>query len=142
MEKIERVFLDSDVMLDYIANRQPFFDIAKRLFKLFFNLNIELVTSSIAIANAHYILSKQDGRIISKRKIDILLNYITVIPSEHSSVKTSFSNNFKDEEDAIQYFTALEYGGVKCICTRNAKDFPKGDIPVLSPIELIARLGN
>jgi predicted nucleic acid-binding protein len=140
MGRIERVLIDSDVLLDYLSARQPFFDDANTLFNIFFKKQVELYATSVAIANDHYILSKREGVESSRYKISILLANIQVLPTKHKAVATAFATRFKDHEDAIQYFTAIDSGKIDAICTRNIKDFPKGKIPVLSPPELTLRL--
>ncbi|MGB0429559.1 MAG: type II toxin-antitoxin system VapC family toxin [Bacteroidia bacterium] len=142
MEEIERVLIDSDVLLDYLAAREGFGEIARELFKRLFGIDKQLFTTAVIISNTHYLLSKQISKSRSQLAISNLLKRVHCIETAHQSLEKAFSGEFKDEEDAIQYFTAKAHGSIDCICTRNAKDFPKGDIPVLSPIELIARLGH
>lgn len=119
-----RVFLDSDIILDFLLKREPFFKEALNLFLLKEKNNFKLYTSAIIISNVYYISSKQFTGELAKQKIKELTSIIQITDSTKQSIYQAFESNFSDFEDAIQYFTAEES---KCtfFITRNTKDYKK-----------------
>jgi hypothetical protein len=57
-------------------------------------------------------------------------------------IRQSLKTDFKDYEDAIQYYCALSIPKIDFIVTRNTKDFKKSTVPVLTPNEAIGLLEN
>jgi hypothetical protein len=53
----------------------------------------------------------------------------------------SLHADFTDFEDAIQYFSALSNKNIKCIVTRNSKDFKKSKLPVMITGEFLGWTG-
>ncbi len=47
--------------------------------------------------------------------------------------------DFKDFEDALQFYSAME-SKQNVIITRNQRDFPKIDIPIMNPEEYLASI--
>lgn len=133
------VFVDTNVIIDLLAKRDPFYNESLQLFSLADSKQIELTVSALSLVNTHYILNDvmklKDARsIIGKFKvldesyslndkvIDLALNDL----------------NFKDFGDGIQYYTALE-SKANSIITRNSKDFKHSNIPVMSPKAFLAK---
>ncbi|MBP6323733.1 MAG: PIN domain-containing protein [Chitinophagales bacterium] len=119
-----KVFLDSDIVLDFLLKREPFFIEALQLFILKEKEDFKLYTSAIIISNVYYISSKQFPKPLIKQKIKELASIIQIVDSTRQSIYQSFESDFSDFEDAIQYHTALES---KCtfFITRNTKDYKK-----------------
>jgi predicted nucleic acid-binding protein len=119
-----KVFLDSDIVLDFLLKREPFFIEALQLFILKEKEDFKLYTSAIIISNVYYISSKQFPKPLIKQKIKELSSIIQIVDSTRQSIYQSFESDFSDFEDAIQYHTALES---KCtfFITRNTKDYKK-----------------
>ena len=119
-----KVFLDSDIILDFLLKREPFFIEALQLFILKEKEDFKLYTSAIIISNVDYISSKQFPKPLIKQKIKELASIIQIVDSTRQSIYQSFESDFSDFEDAIQYHTALES---KCtfFITRNTKDYKK-----------------
>jgi predicted nucleic acid-binding protein len=73
-------------------------------------------------------LKPEEARLIL-RKLKLL---VKVISLDDKIIGLSLNDSdFKDYEDAIQYYSALE-SEVSMIITRNLKDFQKSRIPVLT----------
>ena len=68
------------------------------------------------------------------RKLKLI---VQVLSLDEKIVGLSLNDNdFKDYEDALQYFTALE-NGVDAIITRNLKDFQKAKLPVMTASQFL-----
>ena len=131
-KNMNKIFVDTDVILDLLARRIPHFHFSAVLFTFAEMKKLELYTTPLIIANTFYILRKQLGNDSAKnalRKLRILLH---VIDSTESVIDKALNSDFSDFEDAIQYYTALEYG-IPVILTRNIRDYKKASIVVQTP---------
>ena len=129
---MNKIFVDTDVILDLLARRIPHFHFSAVLFTFAEMKKLELYTTPLIIANTFYILRKQLGNESAKnalRKLRILLH---IIDSTESIIDKALNSDFSDFEDAIQYYTALEYG-IPVILTRNIRDYKKASIVVQTP---------
>ncbi|WP_066831740.1 type II toxin-antitoxin system VapC family toxin [Rufibacter ruber] len=126
------IFIDTNVCLDLLAQREPHYTYAASLFTLADKGEIKLYVSSLSFSNLNYLLSRQYSmpearRILSKFKV-----LVKVLPVDDKVIELALHSNFKDFEDAIQYFTAIE-SGIKLLLTRNLKDYKKAEIQVQTP---------
>ncbi len=131
-KNMNKIFVDTDVILDLLARRIPHFHFSAVLFTFAEMKKLELYTTPLIIANTFYILRKQLGNESAKnvlRKLRILLH---IIDSTESIIDKALNSDFSDFEDAIQYYTALEYG-IPVILTRNIRDYKKASIVVQTP---------
>jgi predicted nucleic acid-binding protein len=133
-----KVFLDSDIVLDALLRRVPFYLPAINLMDLAHNNRINVYTSSVAFVNVNYFLNKAkiDNRIdvlIQLRSIVDIINIDAII------VDQALSSIFTDFEDAVQYYAAVS-AKVDFIITRNTKDYTHSDIPVLTAEQFLQTL--
>jgi predicted nucleic acid-binding protein len=128
---MDRILVDTNIVLDLLAKRKEFIVEAQELFTLSDKNELKLYVSSLTFANTYYILSQKmklnDARKIL-RKFKVL---VEVLPMDDKIIDLSLESDFKDFEDAIQYHTAIE-NGISIIITRNLKDFKTSRIPVLT----------
>lgn len=127
---MKKLFLDTNILIDIMAKREPYHESAIRLIHLAHRQELELYCSAISIATCDYIIRKQLSSAASKKAIRSLLEHITVIPTTHRSVQMASKSRFNDLEDAIQHYTAVEFGGIDCIITRNVRDYRHSLLPV------------
>ena len=129
---MNKVFVDTDVILDLLSERIPHFHFSAVLFTFAEMKKMELYTTPLIMANTFYILRKQLGNDEARsalRKLRILLK---IIDSSESIIDKALNSSFTDFEDAIQYYTALE-NGIKIILTRNLRDYKNADMIVQTP---------
>ena len=139
MASKDKIFLDTDVALDHLADRQPFAEYAHRLFALAETGELTVCVSSLSFSNLYYILRKLKGHadaLALLGKLKLLVRVSTVAEAE---INSALSSSFKDFEDAIQHFAAKAEGGVGAIVTRNKADYSASEIPILSPEEYLAK---
>ncbi len=135
-----KVFLDTNILVDLIADRRPFSKHAIEIFKSAEEHKVQLFTSSHSIATAHYLLKKY---VEEKELRNILLNlleFLEVIPVDLDVLKKGLRSNHKDFEDAVQIYCASLIAGINFIVTRNTKDFKTSEIAVLTPDEMCLKL--
>jgi predicted nucleic acid-binding protein len=132
---MKKVFLDTNIIIDLIADRKPFSKYAIQIFQKAELKEIELFTSSHSIATTHYLLKKY---LAEKELRDVLYNfldYITVVAVDVDILKKGLRSNHKDFEDSIQILCASSIEKIDCIVTRNTKDFKTSEIPAFNPDE-------
>lgn len=128
---MDKILVDTNIVLDLFAERKKFLIEAQELFTLSDRKEIKLYVSSLTFANTYYILSQQ-MKINNVRKILRKFKVLVeVLPMDEKIIELSLDSDFKDFEDAIQYYTAIE-NDVKMIITRNLKDFKTAKIPVFT----------
>lgn len=135
-----KVFLDTNILVDLIADRKPFSKHAIEIFKSAEEHKTQLYTSSHSISTTHYLLKKF---VEEKELRDILFNlfdFIEVIPVNLDILKKGLRSSHKDFEDAVQILCASSITGINCIVTRNKKDFKTSEIAVLTPDEICLKL--
>jgi len=137
---MKKVFVDTNIFIDLIANRVPFSQYAISLFKLAENNKVKLYTSSHAYATTHYILKKYMEETPLREALVELLVIVDLIPVDTTLIKKSLLSKYRDFEDAIQIFAANSIPNIDFIVTRDLRDFKDAGIPVLPPDVLLNRL--
>ena len=128
-----KIFVDTDVIIDFLIDRQPHAISSSQIFELQENKIVELFTSSLSINNVHYIIKRVTGDKKARKIILDLLQFIEVLDVTKIDITNGLKSDFKDFEDAVQYSVALNEKNIKSIVTRNTKDFIKSQISVFSP---------
>jgi predicted nucleic acid-binding protein len=128
---VEKVFVDSDIVLDLLSGRQPHYNYAAELFSLADENSIKLYVSSLTFANINYILSKQVSAGQARKMLLKFKTLINVLSVNDKIIELALASDFHDFEDAIQYNTAIE-NGITTLLTRNLKDFKKAEIVILT----------
>ena len=128
----EKLFIDSDVLLDLFFDRRPYSQFTEKLFDIDLRNKFSLYTSSLVAANLHYIISKQRNKKYASDCLETVLKFITILPLEGEAIQFGLRGEFDDFEDGIQYFTAKK-NGCTAILSRNIKDYKHSSITVLSP---------
>ena len=119
---MENVFVDTNIVIDLLQKRDEFYKEAQELFTLADRKKVKLYISALTFANTYYILSRfyssdEAKKILSKFKV-----LVEVLPTTDKIIELALASDFKDFEDAIQFYTALE-SSLEAIITRNKKDF-------------------
>jgi predicted nucleic acid-binding protein len=137
---MRNVFVDTNILIDLLADRPPFSKFAVAIFDLAEKHKVKLFTSSHSYATTHYLLKKYMGEKELRVVLYSLLDFIDIISIDLSIIKKSLLSNHKDFEDAIQIFAAGSIKSLDFIVTRNIKDFKDAGVTVLPPDELIHSL--
>lgn len=134
--KEEKVFVDTNIILDWLGRREPFFVPAKELFLKAETGEIEVHISTMSYITTEYILRKQLGKEKARQALSSIRTISKVCTSGMKEIDLSLLSEIKDFEDAFQYFTALN-NGAEVIITRNTKDFSVSQLPVMSAEEYL-----
>jgi predicted nucleic acid-binding protein len=127
-----KVFIDTDVIIDFLADRKPFSESAAILFNRIEKKEIEGFTSSQSISNLYYILRKYDSQRNVIQALSDLISLIGILPVGHEVIQKALQSDFTDFEDGIQNFCA-ETEKMDVIVTRNIRDYKRASIAVLNP---------
>ncbi len=130
---MDKVLIDFDVLLDSFAGRVPFSDSADKILSLCSSGKLKGFVTPVIISNVYYVLRKVGSHKKVTDKLRELLTIVDVIDMKKESILTALNSKFKDFEDAMQYYSALDSSEISIICTRNIKDYKLSDLPVLAP---------
>lgn len=137
---MKRVFIDTNIVIDLLSKREPFYDESADIFSLADKKIIELSISSLTIANTSYTLLRQTNSKNAKEILRKLRLIVNVLPLDDKIIGVALNDDsFSDFEDALQYFTAIE-NNQDIIITRNLKDFKASKLPVLTARQFIETL--
>jgi len=133
-----KIFLDSDVLLDLLLGREEFLEDIKWILELSLSKQYTLYTSSLVIANIHYLVSRTLTVKYASDKVVKLVSLIKILNVGEKEILSSMGSKFKDFEDGIQNYSAIN-GNMDIIITRNTKDFKQRKLPILTPKEFIVK---
>jgi len=136
-----KIFIDSDILIDFLIDRQPFSESSTKIISLCSENKIKGFVTPIIIANIFYILRKSLNKNDLKIKFINLLKFIDIVESNKATVLNALYSDFDDFEDALQNY-AVENTEIKIIITRNVKDYKKSKLSVYTPDSFLKTLSN
>ena len=137
---MKQVFMDTNIVIDFLANRQPFAMDAAKIFDLAVNGKVRIFIAAVSYNNIYYILRQSMSGIATLKLLGELADMTEITDVTAVIIRQSLKTDFKDYEDAIQYHSALSIVDLDFIVTRNTKDFKKSTLAVLTPAEALASL--
>ena len=132
-----RAFIDTNVIVDVVAKREPFFADSQAILALCATGDLEGVVSDLAFCNVAYVLRKSLGSSQLRNGLRILKSHLQVVPIGEAAVAAALENEMTDFEDAVQ-LEAARVNRVDVIVTRNVRHFSNSPIRVCTPSELLA----
>jgi predicted nucleic acid-binding protein len=133
-----KAFVDTDVCLDLLSGRKPFYRAAEKLFSLADKGKLKLYVSAVSFANMDYLLRKQYTGAGSRQILAKFKTLVQVLPVDDKSIELAIASEFVDFEDAIQHSVAIE-NHLTIIITRNLKDYKRSTLHILSPETFLAK---
>jgi predicted nucleic acid-binding protein len=134
---MKRIFVDTNIVIDLLSRREPFFEEAAELFSLADKKQIELSVSSLTIANTSYALLRQMDPNKAKSVLRKLRLILKILPLNDKIIGLTLNDDtFSDFEDGLQYFTAVD-DEQELIITRNLKDFKNSKLPTMTAKQFI-----
>ncbi len=130
-----RVLIDTNVVLDFLQEREPFVDNAARLFELIDAGEVEGVIAATTITNIYYIVRKAAGAVVAQDAITKIMTDLNICAVDRDVLEEAIRLNFRDFEDAVQYVCGIVHN-VDAIITRDASGFVGAKIPVMLPGEI------
>lgn len=132
-----KLFVDSDVVIDFFTDREPHANPASELFELNEQGNVKLYLSAISINNIYYIVRRFLGHEKTLEVVETLTEMTEIVGTTKSEIIQALKNKFTDYEDSVQYSSALTIKDLDVIITRNIKDYRNSSIAVMTPLNFL-----
>ena len=137
-----RLLIDTNILIDLLGKREPFYSCAAQLFSLADKKKVQLSVSSLSFATAYYIISKSHKSYKVREFLRKLKILVRVLALNDKIVELALNDSaFEDFEDGLIYHTAIE-NTQEIIITRNLKDFKKSKLPVMNADEYLISISN
>jgi predicted nucleic acid-binding protein len=132
-----KVFIDTNVLLDVFLNRPGLVAASAAVWELAEKESIQGIVSAISFNNIHYIATKYHSKDLANQAMSSIRNCFKTVDMTMQIINQSIDAQWKDFEDAIQYFSAL-HADADYIVTRNSSDFPREGIAIMTPEDFIS----
>lgn len=132
-----KLFLDTNVILDVLADREPFAEDSAAVLSAIERGEAEGFIAAHTVTTVFYLLHKELGLKRAKNALMDLLRLVSVLPVDHDRLLQALAMNWDDFEDAVQAACAAKIEADYLI-TRNDDDFSGADVPIRSPAEYLA----
>ena len=133
-----KVFFDTNILIDVLSNRKPFYDDSAALWTLSERGAIVGLVSVLTFTNTFYIVRRLTDLKTAKRALTLVRSAFTPVACDEEIISQAILSRFSDFEDAVQYLSAVHVGA-DCVVSRNVNHFPNpDDCPVLTPTEFLA----
>ncbi len=134
---MKHIFLDTNVLIDFLADRKPFSLEAAKLFNYSFKKKVTIYVAAVSYNNIYYILRQSCTHSETIKILTELQDWTEAIDVTKDVIRKALKSEFKDFEDAIQYNCAKTLNKIDCIVTRDTKDFKTSSIPTMTPKEAL-----
>ncbi len=137
----EKLFLDTNVVIDLLGEREPFYESAAKIATLADKGKVQIYISALTYSTAYYLLARFEDKEIVKEKIRKFKVIAETSDLTDRIIDKGLASKFSDFEDSLQYYCAIKMD-CNIIITRNGKDFKVSDISVLTPDEYLISIKN
>ena len=136
------ILIDTNVVLDFLLQREPFFQKAERLFQAISNGQVVGYVTATTLTDIFYIARRHTQSLDkAKQAVSETLTAMVICPVDRGILESALDSDYADFEDAIQIFSAVAQG-LHAIVTRNAKDFSGSPLPIYSPTDFLDQLAS
>ena len=130
---MDKVLIDTDIILDFFFDRQPFSEYASKVFSLCELKVIQGYVTPVIYSNVYYLLIQTAKHEKVIEKLNQLLTITDVLIMDKDVIVMALNSKFQDFENALQNYSAVKTGSIDVILTRNVKDFKNSELGVLTP---------
>ena len=130
---MNRILIDTDVVLDFFFDRKPFVESATIILSICEAKQIKGFVTAVIVSNVYYLLRQtaKHDKVIDSLKM--LLTIVDIIEIDKKVIIQALNSDFKDFENALQNFAAAADQNIDLIVTRNIKDFKNSKLAVMTP---------
>ena len=136
-----KIFIDTNVVIDYLVNRMPFADDAEAVIDFCVREGNKGAFTTLSVCNAVYIIGKTTGRHQAELLLKAVAEFLELLPIPPEAIKTNLGEDHPDFEDALQIAAAQEWGA-EVILTRDKDGFGNSPIKVFTPTEFLDSFEN
>ena len=135
-----KVFLDANIIIDVVQNRTDFVEESSKVLQSGLEGFIDLCASDVTFTTVSFYARKQRTTEQLYEIMQSLRDFIDVVPTGRIAIDWALQRKAKDFEDSVQYYAALR-AGADYIVSRNVRDYPFDDIPVVTPQDFFSIMG-
>lgn len=135
-----KVFLDANIIIDVVQNRTDFVEQSSKVLQSGLEGLIDLCASDVTFTTVSFYARKQRTTEQLYEIMQSLRDFIDVVPTGRIAIDWALQRKAKDFEDSVQYYAALR-AGADYIVSRNVRDYPFDDIPVVTPQDFFSIMG-
>lgn len=132
-----KVFVDTNVLLDVLARREPFYADSAQVWTLAETGRVSCFVSTLSLPNLFYLLRRGAGQKAARRAMSVLRGIFSLVSLDAKIINQAIDSDMDDFEDAVQFFSALR-ADAAILITRNPRDFPGTDVAIQTPAEFLA----
>ncbi|GBR75199.1 toxin PIN domain [Candidatus Termititenax aidoneus] len=133
------ILLDTNIILDVLLKRSPFYIEALKIFELAEADKINGFISATAFTDIYYLVRKVVGNKNVQKILRQLTAIFTILAVAEPEILNALDLQWKDFEDAVQYTTALG-AQMDGIVSRNKQDYPDSKVPLYEPAEFLQKI--
>ena len=129
---MKKIFIDSNVLIDFLLDREPYAVFATEILTIAHQGEIQAFVSSLAFSHMFYLCRKNLGKTETLTRLKKLNKIVTVLPVHEETISDALVADFSDFEDAIQYHCSAQEKNMGASIANNIKYFSKVEIPVMT----------
>lgn len=130
---MDRVLIDSDVILDSFFNREPFVEYSTAILSMCELKKIRGFLTPLIYSNVYYLLRQTAKHEKVIEKLKQLFQITDILQMDRIVVENALNSGFKDFEGSLQNFSAVNNGKIDLILTRNFNDYKNSELGVFTP---------
>lgn len=131
-----KLFIDTNIVLDLLQNREPWIDDTLVLFQLAKEEKVELIITDLTFVNVIYIAGKNVDKKALKETLVKLKKFVKIVSIDDVCIEQALNGDFSDFEDEVQYYAAKREQA-DYILSRDKKGYKVSDIPVMNVTEFL-----
>jgi len=133
---MDKLYIDCNILIDWLTDRQPFSIYANRLLTLIEKRLVIGIVSPLTLSNTYYIIRKHTNNKIANEFLNDAKILFDILDITKALTISAIENKHKDFEDDLHYYTAIE-NKLNFIITRNKKDFLHDKIKIMTAEEYL-----
>ena len=134
-----KLFIDTNVVLDVLAQREPWFGDSARLLAHIEQGGATGHMAAHTLTTLHDLLARHLGQQKTAAVLIDLTTLLRVEPVDRQVLQQALALGWRDFEDAVQAVTAAQCQA-DYLVTRNPRDFKQSLVPVIMPSEFLVLL--
>jgi predicted nucleic acid-binding protein len=135
-----RVLLDTNIVLDYLPEREPFLQNAEALFEAIDSGKVVGYVTATTLTDIFYIARRQTRNVeLARQAVSTTLAATVVCSVNRAILESAFASGLADFEDAVQISCAVSQN-LDLIVTRDIQGFSSSPIPALSVQQLLKQI--
>lgn len=132
-----RLMIDTNIFLDVLAEREPFYNSSKAVLDLCERKKAHGFLSASSVTDIFYLIRRElHSTDLAYKALGAVLDIASVLAVTNEDVLNAYAQRASDFEDCL-LATCAKANQCDVIVTRNKKDFLAFGITLLSPEELL-----